>query len=177
MSSAASGISDRAVELRRDFDRIFAEPIRRQAPQEDLLAIRAGGQPYALRLSQIAGIFVDRKITSVPGSCAGLRGIAGFRGAILPVYDLQALLAASSAQNPRWLVVAAAAPVAFAFETFEGQLRVARSEILPQSTRSGSHAYAREYVRTEAIVRPILHLPSVLRALQTINAEQIVREE
>ena len=51
-----------ADELRRAFDRSFAEAPG-GAPEADalesLLAIRVGGDPYALRLSEIAGLFAD----------------------------------------------------------------------------------------------------------------------
>jgi purine-binding chemotaxis protein CheW len=177
MSNTAISISERARDLRRDFDRAFAEPIRGEPPQEDLLAISVGGQPYALRLQEIAGIFVDKKITSVPGSTAAQRGIAGFRGAILPVYDLQVLLGQSIAETARWLVIAAGAPVALAFEVFERQLRVAPDDILPKSAGSETAAFAREFVRTRAHVRPVLHLPSVIAAIKALKAEAILREE
>ena len=125
MMEAASHVSERAAELRRDFDRSFAEPPRVDTVvKDDLLAIRLGAQGFAMRLSEITGLFADKKVTRVPGASAALLGIAGFRGSIVPVYDLQSLLGHSGGQTPRWLVIAAAAPVAFAFEAFEGQLRV-----------------------------------------------------
>src|SRR5882757_7001907 len=124
MIETVSRVAQRAQELRRDFDRSFADPPRADtAAQEDLLAIRLGAQGFAMRLSEIAGLFADKKVTRVPSANSALLGIAGFRGAIVPVYDLQTLLGHSDGQTPRWLVIAAAAPVALAFTTFESQLR------------------------------------------------------
>ena len=168
MNAPLSGVAGRAAELRLAFDHAFAEPIRLDtALKEDLLAVRIDTQAFAIRLSEISGLFADKKITPVPGSHAALRGIAGFRGALVPVYDLQILLGHSSTSTPRWLVIAAAAPVALAFAEFEGQLRVARDAILPQPSRPGFQSYAREFVRTQNFSGPIMHLPSILDAIKT----------
>lgn len=165
MTNAASAISQRASALRREFDRSFTSPPPAGGTaHEDMLAIRCGGRSVALRLKEIAGLFVDKKITTVPGAIAALSGLAGFRGAIVPVYDLQALAAQTAAQAWRWLFVAAAAPVAFSFEAFEGQLRVAPDAIAPQDADE-AQAFTRAFVRGGDMLRPIIHLPSVLDAL------------
>jgi purine-binding chemotaxis protein CheW len=166
MTEAAPRLSDRAAQLRHDFDRAFAAPIQVDATEEeDLLGIRVGEQACAIRLSEIAGVHVSKKVTRVPGAHAALRGIAGFRGSLLPVYDLQLLLGQARAEAPRWLVVAAAAPIALAFATFDGRLRVARREILPHTKQTDMTRFAHSVVRTAGVVRPILHLPSILETL------------
>ena len=178
MSATAPRVAERAAELRREFDRAFAEPIRPEtAIKEDLLGIRAGAQAYAIRLSEIAGLHAGKKITRVPGSAAALCGIAGFRGALLPVYDLQALLGHSSVETPRWLVIASGAPIALAFDTFEGHLRASADEIVPQSARPEMPRYARELVRKQNFIDPILHLPSVLDAVKALATEASPTEE
>jgi purine-binding chemotaxis protein CheW len=178
MTVAASGLAARAVELREDFDRAFADPIRLDASANvALLAIRVGEQPMALRLSEIAGLFADKTVTCVPGSHPAMRGIAGFRGNILPVYDLHALLGLPIAQAPRWLVITAGAPVALAFEAFSGQLRVPEAAVLPQTGQRGAADHAREFVRTPDFAGPILHLPSVLASIRSFNASTTPKQE
>jgi chemotaxis signal transduction protein len=163
---AASAISERAGELRREFDRNFASPqLKHEINKIDFLVIRFGATNFAIRLAEIAGLFVDKKITPVPGAAAALLGIAGFRGAIVPVYDLQALLGKSTAQAARWLFVASAAPVAFSFGAFEGQLRVSPNAITPQEA-SEKHAFTHDFVHANGVLRPIIQLSSVL---ETIN--------
>lgn len=172
MSGGTSRALERAMEMRREFDRAFADPVRfDETLKENYLAIRAGGQACALRLSEISGLFADRKITPVPGGHTALRGIAGFRGVILPVYDLPAALGFSSAQSPRWLVIAKMAPVALAFETFDGQLRVPANAVLPQAARPEMSGYARDFLHTETFSGPIIHLPSVLGAIKVLKTE------
>jgi chemotaxis signal transduction protein len=178
MSAALSSVAGRAAELRLAFDRVFAEPISLDtAFKEDFLAIRIDTQAFAIRLSEISGLFADKTITAVPGSHAALCGIAGFRGAIVPVYDLQILLGHSSTSTPRWLVIAAAAPVALAFASFDGQLRVAQDAILSQPSRPEFRGYAREFVRTRDFFGPIMHLPSLLDAINTQRLEPAPKQE
>lgn len=172
MSAAAARIAERAVEMRREFDRAFATPVQiEQVLQDSMLAIRAGGQNCAIRLSEISGLHADKKITPVPGGHAALRGIAGFRGIILPVYDLPAALGFASGSALRWLVIAKAAPVAFAFESFDRQLRVAPDAVLPQSAGLELRGCTRAFLRTPECSGPIIHLPSVLAAVNAAKPD------
>lgn len=171
MIEAATVLSARATELRTDFDRAFASPVRVDAiAKHDLIAIRVGTEPCAIRLSEITGLFADRQITRVPGGKSALLGIAGFRGAVVPVYGLPALLGQSGAPPPRWLVIAVAAPVALAFDAFEAHLRVPADAILPRQSRGHTHGFAPEFIRSGDLVRPVIHLPSVIDALGTTKA-------
>jgi purine-binding chemotaxis protein CheW len=116
-----------AAELAAQFDRSFALAHPETAPQLDVIAIELAGERYALRITDIASLAVDRAITRVPTTRAGLLGIAGFRGVLVPVFDLAAILGHPPAPAARWLVIAASAPIAFAFERFGGHLRVPRA--------------------------------------------------
>lgn len=182
MSQRPSSAAARAADMRLAFDRGFADPVRHETTAaESLLAIRVGAQPCAIRLSEITGLFAEKRITRVPGSGAALLGIAGFRGAIVPVYSLRTLLGQSGdpsdAQTPRWLVIAAAAPIALAFDAFDGQLHVLPDAILPRQSRPEMKSYARDFVRTQHLIRPIMHLPSVLAAIKTARPEAAPHEE
>lgn len=166
MNGERARLADRAESLRRAFDRSFAEARGDHAqPMENLLALRVGAEPYALRLSEIAGLFVDRKITRLPGGAAALLGFAGFRSAIVPVYDLHGLLGRPAIESPRWLAVASGAPVALAFETFVGHLRVTREAILPRETDEHSARLVREFVSADGLVRPVVDLAAVIDAI------------
>jgi chemotaxis signal transduction protein len=172
MSIAASGLAERAAELRSTFDRAFAVPLRAEgAAKTDLIAIRVGSEPCAIRLTDIAGLFADRKITRVPSGKSALLGIAGFRGALVPAYSLGILLGLSGTQAPRWLVIATAAPVALAFDAFEGHLRASADAILPRQSHRQMHGFAPSFIRAGALVRPVIDLASVVAALGTPAAE------
>jgi purine-binding chemotaxis protein CheW len=166
MTTNESKVMERAIAMRGEFDRAFAAPVQLgETRGEELLAIRAGGQLCAVRLSAIAGLYADKKITYVPGGHPALRGVAGFRGAVLPVYDLPLLLGAPSAEELRWLVIVKAAPVALAFEAFEAQLLARPDAIIAQTARTELANCARDFLRVPEFSGPILYLPSVLDAI------------
>jgi purine-binding chemotaxis protein CheW len=172
MTVAVSGLAERAEEMRSAFDRSFAVARRADAAaRHDLIGVRVGSEPFAIRLAEVSGLFAERKITRLPGSNSALLGIAGFRGAVVPVYDLQALLRQSGTQTPRWLVIAAAVPVAFAFDAFEGHLRAAADAILKQQQPQAG-GYASEFIRTGDLVRPVLNLHSLIDAIGAVGAAE-----
>lgn len=165
MNTGTTPLSGRAQALREAFDRSFAEaPAIERAALENILAIRVSGNPFALRLAEIAGLFADRRITPVPGPVAELLGVAGLRGLMVPVYDLGSLLGHATAAKARWLVVARDGwPVGLAFEKFERHLRVPREALAPAER---AQATVREVARTEEGALPVIHLPSILEAIQ-----------
>jgi chemotaxis signal transduction protein len=178
MTGAGGQLAERAAELRSAFDRAFAAPVRIDAAvRHDLLAVRVGSEPCAIRLADIAGIAADQNITRVPGSHAALLGIAAFRGTLLPAYNLRTLLGLAGKETPRWLVIAAAAPIALAFDAFEGHLRVFGDAIIPQQPHARTRGYAPEFIRTAAGVRPVLHLPSVVAAFGKTERREILQSE
>lgn len=160
-------MTSRADELAREFDADFARAVTVRAPDgEDLLAIRIAGDPYALVRGELAGLFADKPVTPLPGAAPGLLGISGFRGAIMPVYALRALLGGGDAAGgaPRWLVTAAAAPVALAFDRFDAFLRVPRAAIAVHAGAATGHA--RRAVHGDGETRPILDVASIVAAIR-----------
>jgi chemotaxis signal transduction protein len=167
MMETGSDLARRAADLRREFDRGFAEPpLVEDFAKQDLLAFRLDEQHFALRLAEIAGLFVDKKITPVPGAGEFLLGVAGFRGAIAPVYDLGCLLGLPPGPVSRWLVIAAAAPVGFAFTAFTGRLRVGAAAIAPEH-RDDTRSLTSGVVHASGILRPIIEIARALEAVQT----------
>ena len=111
--------------LSAHFDESFAAARITAPTLADVLAIEIAGHAYALRLAEIAGVFVDRPITKLPSRRPAVIGLVGFRNTFAPVFDLATLLGhAAGGAAPRWLVIAAYAPIAFAFAGFAGHLRV-----------------------------------------------------
>jgi purine-binding chemotaxis protein CheW len=160
----AGSLAARAAELRDAFDASFAAPMRADpVAHEVLLAIRVGTERCALRLAEIAGLFADRDVTPVPGRNAALLGVAGCRGVLVPVYSLRHLLGQDSAPLLRWFVLAAAAPIALAFDVFEGHVRAAAGAIVPR--QSGHGGTAGEIVPTPDGLRSVLHLSAVIAML------------
>jgi chemotaxis signal transduction protein len=160
-------ITDRAFELRRAFDRSFAEtPLEGRLEVTDFLGIRVAGDPYSLRLEQLSGVSTRRPITPLPTAVPGLLGITGVRGALVPVYDLGALLEYSSGRAPSWLaLVGKESALAIAFDEFDGYVRVPLDAIV-RRTGDTATALSWEVVRMPGAVRPVVDLPRLVDAIR-----------
>jgi chemotaxis signal transduction protein len=168
---APARMTDSAAALRRLFDDSFAAAAASKSERlEDLLAIRLGSDPYALRLSEITGLHAGIKIVAVPSPSTQLLGIVGLRGILAPIYDLAALLRYPPAASPRWIVLARMPqPVGFAFEAFESHLQVPESS-LGYGEGDGANAGAsRQHtsgtVRAAGALRPIIRMASVVELI------------
>jgi purine-binding chemotaxis protein CheW len=165
-----------AAALRRLFDGSFAVPAALKAERlENLLAIRVGGDPYALRLSEVGGLYADIRIVPVPSPSAQLLGIVGLRGMMAPVYDLATLLRYAPATGPRWMVLAGAPePMGFAFETFEAHLQVAEESLTGGANENLESAATRQHVygavRAAGALRPIIRMASVMKLIRDTNS-------
>jgi purine-binding chemotaxis protein CheW len=116
--------------LRERFDSGFAEPPPSAAVEyEDLLGIALGAEQYRVRLREVEGLYLDRAVTPVPSALPHLLGVSDFRGELVAVYDLAALLGYPRAARTRYLLRSTRQAVAFAFERFLGHLRLTASEL------------------------------------------------
>jgi len=162
MSKKPATLSRQAAALKREFDRGFAEPRKPPTAQTlNLLAVRLGGDSWAIPLTDTAGLHAGKKITPVPGRAHALLGIAGFRGTLVPVYDLSTLIDLPAPAAPRWLVLAAERRIALAFAELDGHLRVETGDILPLGPGDDG-AWTRGLVRADGTTRPILNLSALL---------------
>jgi purine-binding chemotaxis protein CheW len=162
----------RMAQLRTAFDSSFAEPVQpHDEIHVELLAVRAGGRPYALRLSQTSGVYPDRPITALPGPLPSLLGVAGFGGGILPVYDLAALLGHPAGDRPRWLVLAAGTPpLAFAFGELDGHFRVAEDAVITEGHEGAG--CLRGMVPLPGGTRPIVDVPAARAAVHRLTGHE-----
>ena len=129
--------------VRRDFDAAFAEPIDAQirAEQGALLVLRAGGQKFALRSRDVAGILCGKTVVPVRGADAVL-GVAGVRGELVSVFGLTELLRASRESAPAnrtWLALLRGdRRVALSFDEFDGYRDIADSGTSIQAAGSSA---------------------------------------
>jgi chemotaxis signal transduction protein len=167
MSSNGTDAIDHAALLREGFDRSFAQaPAPKMASPEGLLAIRVGADRYVFRVTEISGLFTCKNITPLPSPLPELLGIAGFRGTVLPVYDLGMLLGYPRSGIQRWVVVAATAPAALAFEDFDGYTSTSTGTIVAADTRSRTNSsYVRDVLHAE-VARPVIDLSSVIATIR-----------
>jgi signal transduction histidine kinase len=123
-----SFITAKAAELRSVFDKARALPfsLNGEEQAESLLAIRVSQDAYAVRVNEISGLVTDRKVVPIPSPISELLGVAGVRGALVPVYSLAALLGyGAETGQVRWLALCGTEePLALAFGGFEGYTQV-----------------------------------------------------
>lgn len=157
-------ITSQAQALKQEFDSGFASlPERKEEHTADLLSITLLGTQYALHLSSVLGLYANKKITRVPAAKPGLLGIAGFRGIILPVYDLAALIGLPAGAHPKWLAVAKSGDVAIAFEAFGGHLRVPESALATNDYKDGVRRFVSQLVQSEDGLRGVIDLETALK--------------
>jgi len=177
--SAPASRAAGAAELRRAFDHAFAAAASSTSSSAtlDYLAVAVAGDAYAVRTTDVSGLFADRAVVPLPSSPPELLGMAGFRGVLTPVYDLAALLGyppAGTGPNggPRWLIGAAGpVPLALAFDRLDGYLRVSPEAVSAVGAAATEQPaprvqHVRGIVRAEGVVRPIVDLPSLVAALR-----------
>jgi len=165
MSDSQFALSGRVEELRRAFDQSFAEPVRVDTRETiDFISIRVAGDPYAIRMTEIAGLFADVRITSCPSPIAELRGIAGFRSTLTPVYDLAALLGCPMS-SARWLTLVRGGALALAFDAFDGHFRVDPGAVASGQGSSASR-HVHEIARQADHAWPVVDVPSVVATIK-----------
>src|SRR5262249_32526773 len=86
-------VSERAAALRLAFATAFAEPIGTRADTDvEVLSIVVGATRYGVHLSEVLAVVADKPVTAIPSPSRALLGLAGFRGSIVSVFDMAALL-------------------------------------------------------------------------------------
>ena len=167
-----SSEGNKAAQLRQDFDRTFALPPSPASPEvEDLLTIRVAGDPYAIRLLDIAEIVTGRSVVSVPAVTPDLLGLAGIRGGIVPVFGLSSILGyGANPGSPRWMILCGSEePIALAFSEFEGYLRLPSSALHADenfSATSEKTKYLDQVARTPEGVRAVISIALILATIR-----------
>ncbi len=158
---------NRALEMRAAFDRSFAEAPHAEAVSElDYLGIRLGADPYAIRLTDITGLYADRRITRLSSTDPAFVGIAGLRGAVVPVYALGAFLGYAPGEAWRWLLLMGGASLALAFDTFDGHLRAQQAALASHASSGNSRIFVHEAVHVAGVVRPIVQVGDLFHAIE-----------
>ena len=168
MSGYSGNAAGHLAALRHCFDEAFATPARlRDESLEPLLLIRAGGEAVALRSLHITGLARTGPIAPVPSRIPELLGITGIRGALVPVFDLAALLGFPlSGAQLRWLAFTGGeTPVALAFDQIEGQAAVAGADIYNHQA-SAARALLKESARIEFNPRAVVDIPAVVETIR-----------
>lgn len=170
-------MTETAQRLRRDFDSAFSRPSGlRERTGDELVEVEARGERYALRLAQVGALFAAPAVRPVPGPFAELLGLAGYRGTLVPVFDLAALLGRPGSTSPGWVALHRGADaVAFAFDRFVGQLQEREVEALASGPASG-HRFVSGAMRRDGALVPVVDLGALVseisRRVQALAAPE-----
>ncbi|MFI4940817.1 MAG: chemotaxis protein CheW [Burkholderiales bacterium] len=173
MNQTSSPSNAQVLALREEFDRGFSQAPRLGTGNlEKMLAIRLGDGSYAIRIADISGLYVDRRIMPLPTRIGAFLGVAGFRGQIAAVYDLAALLGYVRHTPPRWLILLRGRePVALVFDAFEAHFAVLPEQILRTDQAAAvapdaARRHLNDAVRTAHALLPIINLQSLLEDIR-----------
>lgn len=157
-----------AEQLRRAFDEAFARPPEERArDDEDVLALRLGNDPYAIRLVDIAGVHLGQKVVPLPSPMRELSGVAALRGVLVPIYDLAALLGYPTTSGQRGFVLARATrPIGFACGVPERLVRLPRSAFADAAHAPEQRAHLSGYVRVMDALRPVIDIGSIVQTVE-----------
>jgi hypothetical protein len=164
-----SDVLSAAQRLRADFDRSYAlAPEPRQVEGDDLLGVGLGGDPYALRVADIARLAAGSTVAPLPGGASACLGLVGLRGELLPAWDLGALLGYAPLRGqPKWLASSASVPRwAAAFERFDGYLKAPLKDLSPYAGGGQAEGLALQLCSTGGLLRPVLSFEKLLQVLR-----------
>jgi chemotaxis signal transduction protein len=155
-------------QLRREFDEAFAAPAVHAAEDlTTLITIRVACQAFALRATEITALAKRSRIVPVPSRVRELLGLAGIRGALVPVYDLAALLGLTRrAGEPQWFALThREAQLALAVDEIEGLVEVP-SQCLYADDASPSGSHVRQLARIAADTRAVIDITAVVETIR-----------
>lgn len=166
MNRATGNLAESLHAMRDSFDRGFAEPPHSEVDaSEDFLAIRLGGDPYAVRLAEIGSVHRDHKVVPLVSDAPPFLGLASFRGVMAPVFALSALLGYREVGPFRWLLLTRLPySVALAITHCDGCTRGAVTVASGAPSESAGR-HVRGALRIADTVRPILELASLVSAI------------
>jgi purine-binding chemotaxis protein CheW len=157
-------LSQSADALRRAFDDAFSvEAVVGIMQTEGLLAIRLRGDPHLLRLADVGSLQRVGALLRYPSPTPAWLGLAGVSGRVVPVFDLGVLAGYPPGAAPAWIAVCSGAPVALAFDAFDGQIRHVRKEATADAPVAASFGEVR---RIGNEPRPIIDVAALIERLR-----------
>ena len=150
--------------LRREFDDSFAaEAVSGNVRSDELLALRLRGDPHLMRLVDVNRLLRVGPLLRYPSAATAWLGLTSVAGGVVPVYDLGVLVGYPPAGAPGWIALCAAAPVALAFDSFDGQVRH-MYERDPDGVPSG--AGAGRVVGVAGVSYPLIDMDALVERLR-----------
>jgi chemotaxis signal transduction protein len=162
-------VTSRASGLRRAFDDAFARPVAppAEAGIEHLIVV-AGTQTCAIRVGELAGLDVNRRITPVPRENHGLLGLSAVRGTLVPVFDLGVVLStASPGTSHRWIALYRDTElVGLAFDEWLETRRIAAGDVHPSAFPGEHAALSPHAIQIDERIVHVVDIPAVVSTIR-----------
>jgi len=158
---------DQLTALRETFDHHFSlRPNQVGQAGVKLQAISVLGRPFALLLSELAGLGKLGKLVRLPGGLEGFRGVVGVRGRLVAVYSLARLLGFGRDEGEGWLALLGEdASVGFAFAHILDTHVVPPEALHPVDPDHANKQYITAVWAADP-ARPVVSLPRLAHALR-----------
>ena len=155
-----------ADQMRREFDTSFQRPHALDREREvELLAIRAGGMPLAVRTLEVSGVLRCPSISALPSSFPAFLGVCRVRGTLVAAYDLSAVLGGTASTVRRWMLLCGPdRTFGIVIDELEGARRAPASQI-PAVPDERSGELVPESVALDGTSRPLLRIPALIEAV------------
>jgi len=158
-----------AAELRQEFDQVFAvSDVIRTHAIDDYLGIRVGTRSVVVRVVELTRIEFGGKIVTLPGGNPWLLGLTNSQGRLIPVYSLKLALGLDhSLGESNWLAICGRdEPIGFAFDLFEGYLRVPQSDVLGIGAHGSNTQHDQQTMRIGDELRLVVNTFSIIKSIQ-----------
>lgn len=132
MDEKILAFSEQVLQLKTEFDRAFAEPLRTQDSEfENFVGFNIEDAVFVLRMTEIKGLVQCKKVIPLPSADSHFIGITGVQGQLIPVYSLASILGYSkNNEEDRWLVLCEDKErIGFLLEDLQGYIRILASDL------------------------------------------------
>lgn len=132
------------------------------------IGFRLGMHRFLASQKEVVEVLAPPEVTRVPGAPVWVRGLANFRGQVLPLYDLGHLLmdnpTPAQSRNRYLILRGQSNPAAFLVDAVSGLRRYSRTQIQPPTVRglpAALHPFVRGSFHDGADRRPVLSLSAI----------------
>lgn len=137
--------SQKAEELRSVFRQAYERPIDiRKSDTVAFLRVLIVGEPFALRVSEIAEVQAKPKITWLPTQSREFLGVTSLRGEMIPVYSLGELIGRSASEaRDGWLIyLRHSAPVGVFISEYGGFVEASPQQVYSRLLNIGGQVHS-----------------------------------
>ena len=180
-SNSELDFSQNLMKMKNDFDTMFTIPVKNESLEfVNLLTIKFGENYFALKTSEISGLFRNKKVVPLPSENQEFLGISGIQGQSVPVYSLASLVGfnETTQEQVRWLVVSGQKnKVGWAFDNLKGYMQLPSTELFVPHQTDKLREHVSGAVRIDSKIGYVLSISSMLKSIKQKTGLAVAIEE